>query len=69
MRQLLDDNGALVGLLCADIINHDASGTEPNSSAETESRMQSSQPVAVLELLEIMSATCAPGSGEEDSGL
>ena len=69
MRQLLDENRALVRLLSAETINHDVSGTEPAPSAETDSaNALISAYRDVLALLEILSATSAATTGEEDCG-
>ena len=69
MRQLLDENRALVRLLSADTINHDINGTEPERRAETHpSDALVSAYRDVLDLLEILSATSAPPASEEISG-
>lgn len=69
MRQLLHENRALVRLLSADPINHDANGTDFEPRAQTD---PADAPISayreMIELLEILSATSGPRSGEKISG-
>lgn len=68
MRQLLDENRALVRLLSAGPINHDFNATQPEPCADMDSAdALVSAYREVLELLEILSATSAPRTPEETS--
>lgn len=65
MRQLLDENKALIRLLSGDTIN----GAEREPCAETDpADVLVSVYRELLELLEILSSTYAPRTGEQVSG-
>ena len=69
MRQLLDENRALFRLLSADTSNHDVKSSGPERCAETDnSNALISAYRELLDLLEILSVTSAPSTGEEVSG-
>lgn len=69
MRQLLEENRALVRLLSAGTVDHDVNARDPEPCAETDSAdALISAYRELLELPEILSATSAPRSGEEVAG-
>ena len=69
MHRLLEENRVLVRLLSADTVNHDAKGTGPEPCAETDSANSLISAYRdVLDVLEILGATSAAGSGEGASG-
>ena len=69
MRQLLDENRALVRLLSAQPNTEDVSGTEPEPCAEPDAGDSLISAYGeLLQLLEILSATSTPLTDDEVSG-